>query len=372
MNPSSSAQATLTPESTAVLGKEVKLPAIDRELRVLFAEDSGISRASLLNLVVYSEDAASVERDTPIIQELTRETACRALLIISLPGGEPSVRAWVQAHCNLTTGGGKAVCTEQVSFVIRGATPAYVRSSIFAHLDSDLPVVFWWHGDLSSAFEESLVSRIDRLIVDSSSWPDPRDGFRKLFAAIEWEGSQFVAHDLAFTRLGPVCSAVAVAFDDSQVLERTGRIEKIRIVCATPRRIEGLFLASWFACRLGLTFVSGDLEDSHFEFQNGEGKKAASVEIDVAYRDKESIGQPILEVVIETDDGKVTLNPSPDDAFFRTCVDLPHRKECQELLPIRKCDDGSLMAAVLGRAGQNRQFPGTVAILRELLDSEAE
>ena len=79
----------------------------------------------------------------------------------------PGARAWIQAHCQINRRGEKSVCSEQISFFLTGRSPGLLRNVVFAHLDSDLPLAFWWRGEFSDAFEERLYSRIDRLLFGS-------------------------------------------------------------------------------------------------------------------------------------------------------------------------------------------------------------
>ena len=85
---------TICPE----LGTEVAVSAIDRELRKLWEQDDARTNASLMNLVVYSEKPGALIENSEIIRELTREHACRAILVgIDPHQSDPSLRAWITA-----------------------------------------------------------------------------------------------------------------------------------------------------------------------------------------------------------------------------------------------------------------------------------
>ena len=81
------------------LGAEVPVGEIDRELVRLFAGDdspdssgrAGMARASLLNLAVYTEEPSSAPGLSAMVEDLTRETACRAILILADPAASPPV-----------------------------------------------------------------------------------------------------------------------------------------------------------------------------------------------------------------------------------------------------------------------------------------
>ena len=121
--------------STEGLGMPVEIAAIDGELRKLWEADEASTNASLMNFLVYTEDPHELTANSKMIQELTREHACRAVLIaMDRKAPKPSVAAWITAHCHLAHGK-KSICSEQISFLLSGysfgrfATP-FLRISI--------------------------------------------------------------------------------------------------------------------------------------------------------------------------------------------------------------------------------------------------
>ena len=157
----------------SALGMPVEVREIEAALKKLWEDDHASTKASLVNFAIFSENPNVLERNTHWIQKITSETACRAILIDANFDEDltPKIGAWVTAHCHLQ-GGAKSICSEQISFRLRGRMIGRMRNVIFAHLESDLPLLFWWQGSLakSLAFEEGVYSQIDRLIIDSSSW----------------------------------------------------------------------------------------------------------------------------------------------------------------------------------------------------------
>ena len=110
----------LIPDVCPELGIEVPVSAIDGELRKLWEQDDARTNASLMNLVVYSEKAGALIENSNIIRDLTREHACRAILVgIDRNEPKPTLRAWITAHCHLADGR-KSVCCEQIAFYLTG------------------------------------------------------------------------------------------------------------------------------------------------------------------------------------------------------------------------------------------------------------
>lgn len=235
--------------SLAILGQEVALGRVDKALKELWGKDEARTRASLMNFAIYSENPASLERNTELLSEITREHACRGLLILSMDGEKSSARAWITAHCQLYDGH-KSVCSEQVSFVLEDSSPNQVRNIVFAHLDSDLPLVCWWQGDLSAKFDERLYSVIDLLFVDSSAWRNPGRDFETLQQAISGRTTRFRVYDLSWLRSHFLRTALATCFQDARALAQLPLLQRIEITHAKGHRIAALLLVAWVAARL--------------------------------------------------------------------------------------------------------------------------
>src|SRR2546430_3025402 len=105
---------------TYSLGQSVEIGKIDKELKKLWREGEGaMTRASLINLAIYSEKPDSLEKNTELIARITENHACRALVIgANRQSEEHRVEAWINAHCHVTRVGGKQICSEQLSFLL--------------------------------------------------------------------------------------------------------------------------------------------------------------------------------------------------------------------------------------------------------------
>ena len=86
------------------LGLPVEVSKIDQELKKLWQEGEGaMTRASLVNLAVYSEEAGSLNKNTQLMANITENHACRAIVIeADCKAKESSVDAWISAHCHVS------------------------------------------------------------------------------------------------------------------------------------------------------------------------------------------------------------------------------------------------------------------------------
>ena len=242
--------AATIPDVCPELGIEVAVSAIDIELRKLWEQDDARTNASLMNLVVYSEKPGALIENSQIIRELTREHACRAILVgIDRNEPEPSLRAWITAHCHLSDGR-KSVCCEQIAFHLTGKVTGRFRNTVFSHLNSDLPLVFWWQGELSQILTERLVAVMDRLIIDSSSWAEPAKSFA-MIAETSQANPDLVIQDHAWTRSWQFRVGIASLFDDPAAQQAMPKIDAVEIVHHPAHRNSALQVLAWLVVQAG-------------------------------------------------------------------------------------------------------------------------
>jgi hypothetical protein len=357
-----------------LLGQPVDLTHIEREIQALFMDDSdetdspnagGIARASVINLALYNENQDELERDASVLAELTSEAACRSLLINAdthYPG--VSARAWIQAHCQIDRSGEKSVCSEQISFFLTGNSPGLLRNVVLAHLDSDLPLAFWWRGEFSDAFEERLYSRIDRLLFDSENWASPRNQFIRLLENQAGESSPFVMHDLAFTRLNSIRQAIANAFDRPAVLRDLGSLSEVRIRYAKGYRMSAVYLAAWIASKLEARFEPSQSSPDLIVALSAKKGSPSSFVIRMDELDPQRKGT--VEVDFKLGETRVEISHCQTRDFIRT---FTHRGPAtdEDWLPGRRMTDAALVTDILNRAGRNRVYaqvlPGVQGLL---------
>lgn len=345
--------------SLSVLGQEVPLGRVDKALKELWGRDEAHTRASLLNFAIYSEDAGSVENNTRLLEEITLEHACRGLLVLALPHATPSrARSWITAHCQLHEGQ-KSVCSEQVSFVLEGGGANQLRNIVFAHLDSDLPLAFWWQGDLTASFDERLYSVIDLLFVDSSNWKDPVCDLARIQEARQQDAAHFRAYDLSWLRSHLFRTALASCFQDAPALAELPRLEKIEIEHSTGHRPAALLLAAWIGVRLkcapdfsrGLALVTPEGRAIEVRLKDGgRGEALRSIEL------------------------------TTPGACFRAARDCGDNYICtkvvigghvfEEMLPADLVSDSALIANQLSRLGGQSLYAQVVPMFRQMLGTK--
>ncbi len=351
-----SIMSTVSESSLAILGQEVPLGRVDKALKELWGKDEARTRASLMNFAIYSEDPSSLEENTGLLAEITREHACRGLLILSVDGEKPSARAWITAHCQLYDGR-KSVCSEQVSFILEDGSANQVRNIVFAHLDSDLPLVCWWQGNLSSKFDERLYSVIDLLFVDSSTWTSAAHDFEVLQEAVASRTTRFRVYDLSWLRSHFLRTALATCFQDPVALAQLPSLKRIEITHAQGHRIAALLMVAWVAVRLKCTL---DLCQKGYCLIMPEGQRVEVVLTEAASCD------PLKSITLHSEGGEVTVSRVTGSHHISLRVEIgDHVRD--EMLPADLATDPLLIGHQLSRLGGESLYFQIVPMLRGML-----
>lgn len=351
---------TNTIDHVSDLGTEVPLSQVEKELKNLFASDKAVTRASLMNFAIYSEKPDSLDENTALIREVTREHACRALLIAVSPGAEKlNVRSWITAHCNLATGGEKSICSEQITFLMEGQSAYLVPNTVLSRLDSDLPLIFWWQGQLSENFEPTLYTRIDRLIIDSGEWQNPIEQLTRLEKAYQEPGSHFNVMDLAWTRVLQLRLAMAACFDDPTALAELPRMTSVEICHSKSHGLDARMLAAWMAHQAGWEIVQAK-SANHITLESKEG-----VAISLTFNETEGT-IPVSCIRLTGPSVSCQVVREETCPFIRSIIRGPST-EIEHLSPATINTPTELILERLRRGCNNKLYFNILKILRQLI-----
>lgn len=323
----------------STLGQETPVADITKGLRALWDADHAKSRAALMNLVLYGEDATTLEAMAADAEAIGAQQACRALLIKANQCDEgcgASPKAWITAHCRLGEKGGGLICCEQIAFELCSSDNAQLRNLMFAHLDTDLPLVFWWKGALSKNFEQRLYSRFERLIVDSDQWPDPGAAIAMVEEARVAERGGFTLHDLAWSRTHAMRLAIADCFEDPVARGSLEAIDKVRITHAPAHSNSAALLGRWLSRQIGW-----------------DERRAAAI---IACTGE--TGAPVSKV--EIDAGECRFDITCSGGTITATSFLPGRQQSQ-VLPAGPSDDAGVVTELLARGGSNELYLKIIA-----------
>jgi glucose-6-phosphate dehydrogenase assembly protein OpcA len=343
------------------LGLAVEISKIDRELKKLWSESMGaMTRASLINLAVYSEATGSLEKNTQLIARIAQNHACRAIVIGANPTAkENHVEAWISAHCHVSKAGGKQICSEQLSFLLEGPCTGLLPSIVFSHLDSDLPLHLWWQGEFHNPMDAQLWAWVDRLIYDSHDWKD-FDAQMHLVATAHAEAKQrVVLCDLNWTRLDKLRFALAQFFDHPASHHHFAEIESAQIEFAPEYRSAAVLLAGWLGAQLDWR-VESTKKTNEFKFTDPEGRK-----IDIALTEK--AGEPISRITLNSGGVEfVVAHPKGAD-LLQVWRGNRGEKCAHQMMPAGSNDSVVLVNDELMRGGPHRVYLHAYNCVRSLL-----
>ena len=346
---------------TPAFGQPVEIGQIGRALKKLWETDAGATtRASLVNFAVVCRGIEAMERNTAVISEFTSQHACRALLAGIAPNGsgEPRVSAWINAHCHLSRAGAKQICCEQISFLFEGHSESRMANTLFANLDSDLPLYLWWQGEFPDPIDEALWAWVDRLIYDSQEWQDARAQFCLLRESIERAQAHLILCDLNWARSLHLRQALSQMFDHPDNLALLEDLKTITIAHAPENRSTALLLTSWFAAQLKFTNAVPD--GSGFTFQR-EGRSPVKFELQSA------AGRSVSLCELVSDSGSMQVRRDQQGDFFRVEVRVGSDRVYHHLLPAGSNETTSLLLWEIGGGSRHQVYRKALDVLETLL-----
>jgi glucose-6-phosphate dehydrogenase assembly protein OpcA len=144
---------------------------------------------------------------TETLAGLAERHPSRTVLLFPEPDADDGLAARVFLECYEVPGSARHLCNEVVELRLRGERTWAPASIALPLLLPDLPVFLRMRGqpDFGSPVLEQLVDMVDRLVVDSSEWPDaPR-----AYAELELLFERVAVSDIAWRRTLPWRAAIA-------------------------------------------------------------------------------------------------------------------------------------------------------------------
>jgi glucose-6-phosphate dehydrogenase assembly protein OpcA len=337
-------------------GMPVEIGKIDKELGKLWEETGDTkTRASLINLAIYTESAESVSANTELISQIASQHACRALLIFANPDApREQAKAWISAHCHLAGKGERQICSEQITFQLDGGMITALPNIVFSHLDSDLPLYFWWQGNFREPLDKKLWGWVDRLIYDSAAWSAPAEQFGIVQKIRTLTEVRTILCDLNWTRLVGARFALAQLFDHSCALARINKIERVSISC--DNRTTGLLLLGWLAAQLGWKLQSTP----------GTDRFLSPAGLPVGFDIQVATGPPVGLCSFECPDSTLEIARQPGSEYFRARIDCEGVSNAVMLVPAGRSENSNILLIELSRGGKHPLYRKALAAIEPL------
>jgi glucose-6-phosphate dehydrogenase assembly protein OpcA len=173
-----------------------------------------------------------------VLSDLAERHPSRTIVLFPRPNEADGLEATVEVDA-FPVGDGRQVCTETIRINLNGGRALAPASVIQPLLLPDLPVFLRWRGlpPFGDSAFESLVDVVDRLIVDSTEWPDVPAPYGQFGAIFE----RVVVSDIAWARTSRWRVQLASLWPG---------IDSVRRVRVTGTAAQAHLLAGWLRSRL--------------------------------------------------------------------------------------------------------------------------
>jgi glucose-6-phosphate dehydrogenase assembly protein OpcA len=224
--------------STAPLGS---VREIERELgtlRIGPGSDVPYQRTSVMTHTAWVPPEW-VEAVEDVLSGLAERHPSRTIVLFPEPEADDGLDADVEVEV-YPVGENRQICTETIRIRLNGnraQAPASVVEPLFL---PDLPVFLRWRGvpDFGGASFESMLGVVDRLIVDSTEWPDLESGYAQLTEIFD----RVVVSDIAWARTSRWRRQLASLWPG---------IAEVKGIRVTGTAAQAALLAGWLRSRLG-------------------------------------------------------------------------------------------------------------------------
>jgi hypothetical protein len=179
-----------------------------------------------------------VEAAEDVLTGLAERHPSRTIVLVPEPDREDGLEAQVDVEL-FPSGEGRQICAETIRIRLggrRASAPASVVQPLFL---PDLPVFLRWRGVPLFASDpfETLVDVVDRLIVDSTEWPELPGSYAKLAGVFD----RVVVSDIAWARTSRWRRQLASLWPG------IANVERIRV---TGTAAQAALLVGWLRSRL--------------------------------------------------------------------------------------------------------------------------
>lgn len=231
--------------------------SIERQLSALWREASesrggaaAVTRACLWNVIAYvPEGGPSDLRDA--IGQLATHIASRTLVLqVGAADAEAKLDAWVSANCILAEGGGKLVCSEEVTLAASGEDRQHLPGLVRALLVPGVPTALVCLGVPypDEPLMKALLRVSDRVVFDASAvTPSALSRATQAMARCRLGGI-----DLGWLRRAALRKEVASLFDPPATAADVDAVVRIEARAASSEVTTARLMLGWVSAVLGL------------------------------------------------------------------------------------------------------------------------
>jgi hypothetical protein len=213
---------------------------IERELsalRTVPGAESPYQRTSVMTHTAWVPPEW-VEAAEDVLSGLAERHPSRTVVLFPQPDDEDGLDGDVEVDI-YPVGEGRRICTETIRIRLKGERAAAPASVVQPLLLPDLPAFLRWRGlpPFGADYFEGLIDVVDRLVIDSTEWPDLPESYRGLVEIFD----RVAVSDIAWARTSrwrPMLASLWPGIADVQRIRVTGTAAQAHL------------LAGWLRSRL--------------------------------------------------------------------------------------------------------------------------
>jgi glucose-6-phosphate dehydrogenase assembly protein OpcA len=320
------------PTGQDVLAVEIK--AIEDQWTRLWKETTAATpangghpatRNSVLNLVVFTQRAATAQAVDGALDELSQHHPARVLVLVAQPDqAHEEMKAWIDLSIYKQELRQGQNVSERVMIEAKGQAVDYLPGVVLPLLAANLPVFTWWADvpPLDQKVFERLSEVSDRMIVDSAEFASVGEFFLRLGQLSRSRQFNAAVSDLNWQRLAPWRELVAQFYDmkfaqpylstiSQIVIEYAGSEANGRTVgVANPA--QGMLLVGWIASKLNWIILPGQQKQSggiyHLALRTDQG---AHIAVEIRPRIPDAKKKPaLIKSLHQAQEGKHEVGPT--------------------------------------------------------------
>lgn len=333
---------------------------------------SGSQRSYTLNLVVHAPCRETCREAEAVLKGLTPLHPGRFITLCSAPELESvPLRHQVASHCVYNPERRKQICCDLINLEAKPDILDELYGLTLSLLISDLPVEFWWLGDLNmhNPFFHKIADDSDRVWVDSSNFAQPHKDLATLAATWQHEFPNTVLADLNWIRFARWRDLTAELFD-GEWTPYLKEIDHLTIEYGGGRQpTRSFLLACWMASRLGWRYQGEPLTEfpSEIEFTSNHGPVTVTIKSAPA-ADQER--DRLYSIRVHTKgkrQGVFTVVRDQDPQCVVASSELDGRQAFSRILCFEHLEALELLSDGLTRWGRDPAWEGTLAIVRTIM-----
>jgi glucose-6-phosphate dehydrogenase assembly protein OpcA len=354
----------------------VSAQAVEKDLAALWeseTKDAGLHRVYTTNLVAYASNPGEASLVEKTLVELVGRHPGRYILIHPAAGAmEMPLKYDVSGHCLFRAEKGKMVCCDLVKLEAQKDVIENLYGFAFSLLMTDLPVEFWWPGDLpdSGIFFERMAYQSDRVWMDSSNFSRAVTTLSHLAASWNIRYPNTMLGDLNWIRIRRWRSLIAELFDG----EWSRFLKEIRSVTieygegTQPTRC--FLLTCWLAVQLGWKYQGPRHSSFPLEmiFEDTEGKIKVELKSASARNTNQYHVFAVRFITKGEEPGLFTVERGEDPHCVRVQSEINRRPALSRMVRIERLETNELLTEGLNHLEVDEVWKKTLALAGTILE----